>query len=60
VTAETIPFFLGDLCELEDHGEGGCVREISLHDRRRVRGAAAWFTTATEEAQPIQLIHEPL
>ena len=25
VTAETIPTFLGGLCELEDHGEGGLV-----------------------------------
>ena len=34
VTAETIPAFLGGLCELEDHGESGLVREASPRSDR--------------------------
>jgi hypothetical protein len=29
VAAETIPTFLGGLCELVDHGDGGFVREAT-------------------------------
>ena len=34
VTAQTIPTFLGGLCELEDHGKRGLVREASLRSGR--------------------------
>ncbi len=34
VAAETIPIFLGGLCELEDHGDGGLVREATPRSDR--------------------------
>ena len=34
VTAQTMPAFLGGLCELEDHGESGLVRKTSSRSDR--------------------------